>query len=88
MLNIKKEDFEQIEVLADEEFDLKHSILQANAALSRYSNENQFNHCEFNEDTWTLHELMLKFNLNRNKGQHTKDIFDEKEFKEKFILRP
>lgn len=33
-------------------------------------------------------ELMLKFNLNRNIGLHTKDIFDEKEFKERFILRP
>lgn len=62
MLNIKKEDFEQLEVLANEEFDLKHSILQAKTALSRYSTENQFNHCEFNEDTWALHDETEKTN--------------------------
>jgi hypothetical protein len=62
MLNINLKDFEQLEVLADEEFDLKHSILQANDSLSRYSNDNQFNHCKFNEDIWTLHDEIVKTN--------------------------
>ena len=62
MLNIKKEDFEQLEILANEEFDLKHSILQAKDSLSRYSNENKFNHCEFNEDIWILHDETDKTN--------------------------
>lgn len=62
MLNINKEDFEQLEVLANEEFDLNHSILQANYSLSRYSTENQFNHCDFNEDIWTLHDETTKTN--------------------------
>lgn len=62
MLNIKSEDFEQLEVLANEEFELTNSILQSNNSLSRYSNENQFNHCEFNEDIWTLHDETEKTN--------------------------
>ncbi|MDY0409806.1 hypothetical protein [Paracerasibacillus soli] len=63
MLNIKVEDFEQVEVLASEEFDIKHSVLQAHDSLSRYSNESQFNHCEFNQDIWALYDETEKTNV-------------------------
>ena len=53
--------------------------------VSIYSQYHYHQHLEYWVDSEVM-ELMLKFNLNRNIGQHTKDIFDEKEFKERFIL--
>ncbi|MDW7615162.1 tyrosine-type recombinase/integrase [Peribacillus simplex] len=62
MLNIKSEDFEQLEVYANEDFKLTHSIIHTKQILSSYSNENQFNYCKFNEDTWVLHDESQKMN--------------------------
>ncbi|MCM3023639.1 site-specific integrase [Heyndrickxia ginsengihumi] len=87
MLNIKKEDFEQLEVLANEEFDLKHSTLQANDALSRYSNENQFNHCEFNEDIWTLHDETEKTNRHINYDNLSEILLTKTKYDLKTIVK-
>lgn len=87
MLNIKKEDFEQLEVLANEEFDLKHSILQAKDALSKYSNENQFNHCEFYEDIWTLHDEIEKTNRYINYDSLSEMLLTRTQFDLKTIVK-
>ncbi|MGR2780425.1 site-specific integrase [Bacillus subtilis] len=87
MLNIKNEEFEQLEVLANEEFDLKHSILQANDALSRYSHENQFNHCEFNKDNWTLHDEAEKTNRHINYDNLSETLLTNTRYDLKTIVK-
>ncbi|MDY0409804.1 site-specific integrase [Paracerasibacillus soli] len=62
-------------------------IARLGGHVSIYSQYHYHQHLEYWVDSEVL-ELMLKFSLNQNIGQHTKEIFDEKEFKKKFILRP
>lgn len=62
-------------------------IARLGGHVSIYSQYHYHQHLEYWVDSEVM-ELMLKFNLNRNIGQQTRDIFDEKEFKERFILRP
>ncbi|WP_394191432.1 site-specific integrase [Paenisporosarcina quisquiliarum] len=62
MLNIKSEEIELLEIYVNEEFDLTRSIFESKEILTKYSNENHFNQCDFDEDLWTLHDESQKTN--------------------------
>jgi hypothetical protein len=76
-INMKSEafkDFEELEALSYEKFDINSSIEFAKNVLDKYSKESKFNDCKMENEIWRLHNQTEKVNRTINFSELSPDI--------------